>query len=169
MSTFTYYLAKGLSGEADLIDDGVISLTELMLYVRYQVAKKTDGQQTPMMGRLHGSGEMIFHSRSFVSEAKNVSKEHIAIIKTKDDELSKSPATLCFRVVNVENWDSLNIREQPTHKSNIVFTIPYDAKNVASLGEERKLKNGSVWKKIEYKYYSGWVNSRYLSIEGKCE
>lgn len=60
MSIFTYYLTKGLSGEADLIQDGVVSLSELLLYVRYQVAKFTDGEQTPMMGRLSGAGEMIF-------------------------------------------------------------------------------------------------------------
>ncbi len=60
MSTFTHYLAKGLAGEADIIEDGVISLSELLLYVRFQVAKWTDGEQTPMMGRLSGAGEMIF-------------------------------------------------------------------------------------------------------------
>ncbi|TVZ41909.1 putative peptidoglycan binding protein [Alteromonadaceae bacterium 2753L.S.0a.02] len=60
MSTFTYYLTKGLQGEADIIEDGVISLSELLLYVRFQVAKKTDGLQTPMIGRLSGEGEMIF-------------------------------------------------------------------------------------------------------------
>lgn len=63
MSTFTHYLAKGLSGEADLFEDNVISISELLLYVRYQVAKETDGRQTPMMGRITGAGEMIFKSR----------------------------------------------------------------------------------------------------------
>jgi hypothetical protein len=60
MSTFTHYLVQGLSGEADLIEDKVISISELLLYVRYQVAKGTDGAQTPMMGRVSGAGEMIF-------------------------------------------------------------------------------------------------------------
>jgi hypothetical protein len=60
MSTFTYYLTKGLQGEADIIEDGVISLSELLLYVRFQVAKETDDLPTPMIGRLSGAGEMIF-------------------------------------------------------------------------------------------------------------
>lgn len=60
MSTFTHYLVKGLNGEADIIEDNVISISELLLYVRYQVAKQTDGSQTPMMGRISGAGEMIF-------------------------------------------------------------------------------------------------------------
>jgi len=60
ISTFTRYLAEGLDGKADYTQDNVISLTELLLYVRYEVATKTKGAQTPMIGRLEGSGEMIF-------------------------------------------------------------------------------------------------------------
>jgi len=63
MSTFTYYFIEGLSGKADYTNDTVISLTELLLFVRYQVAKKTQGEQTPMMGRISGPGEMIFFLR----------------------------------------------------------------------------------------------------------
>jgi hypothetical protein len=60
ISTFTRFLAEGLAGKADYTKDGVVSLTELLLYVRYQVAQKTNGSQTPMIGRLDGTGEMIF-------------------------------------------------------------------------------------------------------------
>jgi hypothetical protein len=62
MSTFTYYLAKGLDGDADLFKNGVISLTELFLYVQYEVASRTSSSQIPMMGRVFGSGEMLFRS-----------------------------------------------------------------------------------------------------------
>ena len=64
MSTFTYYLSEGLSGAADYTDDQVISLTELILFVRYNVANKTSGAQTPMMGRISGIGEMVFDLRT---------------------------------------------------------------------------------------------------------
>ena len=64
MSTFTYYLSEGLSGAADYTDDQVISLTELLLFVRYNVANKTSGAQTPMMGRISGIGEMVFDLRT---------------------------------------------------------------------------------------------------------
>jgi len=60
MSTFTYYLDEGLSGRADYTQDGVVSLSELLVYVRYNVANRTGGRQTPMVGRLNGAGEMIF-------------------------------------------------------------------------------------------------------------
>jgi peptidoglycan hydrolase-like protein with peptidoglycan-binding domain len=64
MSTFTYYLTQGLAGKADYTGDDVISLTELLLFVRYNVATKTSGMQTPMMGRISGAGEMIFDLRT---------------------------------------------------------------------------------------------------------
>jgi hypothetical protein len=61
MSTFTHYLARGLEGEANIFDkNGIISLTELFLYVQYNVAKQTDSRQIPMLGRLRGDGEMLF-------------------------------------------------------------------------------------------------------------
>jgi Caspase domain len=61
MSTFTYFLAKGLQGDANIFDkNGIISLTELFLYTQYNVAKQTDSKQIPMLGRLIGDGEMLF-------------------------------------------------------------------------------------------------------------
>lgn len=60
ISTFTRFLTDGLEGAADYTNDQVVSLTELLLFVRYQVAHKTKGAQTPMIGRFDGSGEMIF-------------------------------------------------------------------------------------------------------------
>jgi hypothetical protein len=63
MSTFTYFFVEGLSGKADYTNDNVITLTELLVYVRYEVAKQTGGVQTPMMGRISGAGEMVFDLR----------------------------------------------------------------------------------------------------------
>lgn len=60
MSTFTYFLVDGLNGMADYTNDNMITLTELLVYIRYQVARKTGGTQTPMIGRISGTGEMIF-------------------------------------------------------------------------------------------------------------
>jgi hypothetical protein len=68
MSVFTYFLTQGLSHaknstNADYTGDGIITLTELLLYVQYEVAKKTHGTQIPMLGRIEGQGEMIFDLR----------------------------------------------------------------------------------------------------------
>jgi len=68
MSIFTHFLANGLSKtekvkNADYTNDGIITLTELLLYVQYEVAQKTNATQIPMLGRIHGDGEMIFDLR----------------------------------------------------------------------------------------------------------
>lgn len=61
MSTFTYYLAEGLNGSADILgNNGLITLSELFVYVQYKVAERTQSKQIPMLGRIHGDGEMLF-------------------------------------------------------------------------------------------------------------
>jgi uncharacterized caspase-like protein len=45
---FTYYLLKGLHGEADANKDGTVTAGELFAYVRDNVAKATSGNQSPM-------------------------------------------------------------------------------------------------------------------------
>jgi hypothetical protein len=61
MSTFTHYLANGLqTREADFLNYGVVTLTELFLYTQFHVAERTKAAQIPMMGRIFGSGEMLF-------------------------------------------------------------------------------------------------------------
>src|SRR5262249_44229003 len=47
---FTFFLLKGLSGEADADHDGIVSLGELMEYVRDQVRGATGSQQIPAIG-----------------------------------------------------------------------------------------------------------------------
>lgn len=60
-STFTHYLAEGLRGKADILgNNGLITLSELFVYVQHKVAAQTDGQQIPMLGRIKGNGEMLF-------------------------------------------------------------------------------------------------------------
>ncbi len=64
MSTFTHFLAEGLKGKADFFGDGTITLTELLVYIQYEVARKTGSQQIPMLGRMVGNGEMIFRPKN---------------------------------------------------------------------------------------------------------
>jgi len=64
MSTFTHFLAEGLLGKANVIQDDVITLSELYVYVQYEVAKRTNAAQIPMLGRMFGSGEMLFRPPS---------------------------------------------------------------------------------------------------------
>jgi uncharacterized caspase-like protein len=54
---FTYYLLKGLKGEADFNKDGTVTAGELFAYVRDNVLKATGGDQSPMA--LPGLAERI--------------------------------------------------------------------------------------------------------------
>jgi len=63
MSIFTSFLIKGLH-EADYTKDGAITLSELTLYVQDSVSRyvfeKYQKEQTPVMGKVKGAGEMVF-------------------------------------------------------------------------------------------------------------
>lgn len=62
MSVFTHYLVKGLSTKAaDYTRDGIITLSELLIYVQFNVASYTGSAQVPMSGRIAGYGEIIFN------------------------------------------------------------------------------------------------------------
>jgi len=63
MSTFTFYLIKGLSGAADYTNDEIITISELLVYVQYEVARETNSAQIPMLGKIFGQGEMVFDKR----------------------------------------------------------------------------------------------------------
>jgi len=47
---FTYFLLQGLQGDADTDHDGIVSIGELMEYVRDQVRAATQFQQIPAIG-----------------------------------------------------------------------------------------------------------------------
>lgn len=63
MSIFTSFLIKGLR-EADYTKDNAITLSELTLYVQDSVSRyvseKFQKEQTPVMGKVKGAGEMVF-------------------------------------------------------------------------------------------------------------
>jgi hypothetical protein len=56
---FTYYLLKGLQGEADKNNDGIVSVGELYEYVSAQVPKATKNTQTPLMSADEVAGEIV--------------------------------------------------------------------------------------------------------------
>ena len=53
---FTYYLLRGLAGDADLDKDGAITVRELHLYLQRKVHEKSGGNQTP---QLYNIGDMV--------------------------------------------------------------------------------------------------------------
>jgi hypothetical protein len=64
-SIFTYHLLEGLKGEAALSDDGTVTATELMAYVKTSVGKNQRSRQTPDYGYLPGhqsGGDFVFEA-----------------------------------------------------------------------------------------------------------
>ena len=59
-SVFTYYLLRGLSGEADKNKDNIILISELYLYIESQVRSETKRAQHPQLYRMIGDGEFMF-------------------------------------------------------------------------------------------------------------
>ena len=63
-SVFTYYLLQGLKGAkgADYNHDGVISVSELRVYVNAKVSEETKGKQNPQLYNLGDTeGQFIFY------------------------------------------------------------------------------------------------------------
>jgi len=57
---FTSFFIRALEGEADLNTDGFVTVSELGAYLRPQVTIASDSKQTPQVGSLEGSGEIVF-------------------------------------------------------------------------------------------------------------
>lgn len=57
---FTLYLLRGLKGEADLNNDGLVTASELGAFVQPNVYQASGQRQLPQYGRLEGEGEVVF-------------------------------------------------------------------------------------------------------------
>jgi WD40 repeat protein len=77
-SPFAEYLIKGLNGEADISDDGVITATELYVYLQSELGK-INIRQTPGFCQLqrHDKGEYIFAVPDF--DPSNLAKAPILV------------------------------------------------------------------------------------------
>ncbi|MBN2090702.1 caspase family protein [candidate division KSB1 bacterium] len=61
-SVYTYYLMKGLKGEADWNKDSVVSTFELQVYLNTYVSKDTENKQNPQLYYLDVSeGQFVFY------------------------------------------------------------------------------------------------------------
>jgi hypothetical protein len=103
-SLFTRYLVKGLqSGEADLDNDGSITVDELYDYVFDQVVKQTP-KQTPGKWTYKEQGEIVIASNP---KRLETSEPGIPLIEF-DDEIEKRLASLYTRGLSaywLEEWD----------------------------------------------------------------
>jgi uncharacterized protein YgiM (DUF1202 family) len=62
-------------------------------------------------------------------------------------------------VVNVANWDRLNVRSEPSSSSEIVTKHRYGDCGIVVVGEA-----AGSWYPVEDGHFEGWVNGKYVSM-----
>ena len=76
--------------------------------------------------------------------------------------------SLYHRIVEVEEWDVLNIRISPDHRSKKVGHIPPNEYCVLVIGEDYA-SNNTLWFQVNYNDTSGWVNSYFMTPSSNCD
>ena len=79
-----------------------------------------------------------------------------AIADTSDSNQS-------YDIVNVANWDALNIRSGAGTEYRVINEIPANSTGIKVISDEFDV-NGSTWVKINWDGQKGWVNKRYLTL-----
>ncbi len=73
-----------------------------------------------------------------------------------------SIATDIYKVKNIKQGESLNIKQQPSRKSKTLLALPHDASWILRRDTGRKVVNKVVWRKIQWNNQTGWVSAYYL-------
>lgn len=74
------------------------------------------------------------------------------------DLIELDNALLHFQVTNVEADDSLNVRDAPSVKGNVIGGLPPDSKPI----EVVSYNDNKTWGRINFEGESGWVSMAYL-------
>ena len=69
-----------------------------------------------------------------------------------------------YRVANVVEGDTLNLRSAASPDATVVDTIPRSARGVRATGASSQV-GGWAWKEVVYQGRRGWVNSRFLGTD----
>ncbi len=77
---------------------------------------------------------------------------------------SAAPELKVYKVTNIKQGSSLNMRAWPDTKSKILVALPHNAEWLAYSGSSTK-KGSSSWKKIHWNSQTGWVNDKYLKYD----
>ena len=99
---FTYFLEKGLRGEADQDGDGVVSANELWEYLRGKVAEasqKVGNRQTPMlMGEMtHDLGLTL--NPATLGHKRRIGQAIHELVGLGDDKLTTEEAEMCLTLL----------------------------------------------------------------------
>jgi formylglycine-generating enzyme required for sulfatase activity/predicted MPP superfamily phosphohydrolase/energy-coupling factor transporter ATP-binding protein EcfA2 len=140
---FTWYLLKGLQGNADLRGDGVISFLDLANYIRDRVSQEKGVVQDPQVGTF-GEGQFIFlYEKEEVKGAPPPQKVHESDIQgnsgTAPTKLEENTYKIALQAHNgqyvaaagggggkliaksdqINEWEIFNVVELPEGKVNL--------------------------------------------------
>ena len=107
---FTEYFLKGIEGQADADDDGVVTASELGAYLRPSVSKASEQKQTPLFGSMEGEGEFIFI-------LPDKGDKTTAIVEP--EEQKRQQERLLEREKVLHTWEELLKREEKELKKQI--------------------------------------------------
>ncbi|RTZ64617.1 MAG: hypothetical protein DSZ29_05320 [Aquificaceae bacterium] len=68
-----------------------------------------------------------------------------------------------YKIVNVANWDALNVRSGAGTEYRVINEIPANSNGIKII-DSTNSANGATWVKIKWNGQKGWVNKRYLTI-----
>jgi len=67
-----------------------------------------------------------------------------------------------YDIANVSAHDTLSLRTQAGGRSQLIATIPSNARFLNTTGKAEK-RGKSTWVEIKYRQHTGWVNKHYLT------
>jgi uncharacterized protein YraI len=70
-----------------------------------------------------------------------------------------------YKIINVDSWDTLNVRSGAGTGYDVISEIPASSKNIQIISSEKEV-GGATWVKVKWNGQSGWVNKHYLAVSG---
>lgn len=99
---FTYFLEKGLRGEADIDSEGIVSADKLWNYLRDKVKKASTSAGNPQNPVLIGemTHDLIFTLNPIAAKhKKHIADTIAALVGLSDDHLTTEEAELCIEIL----------------------------------------------------------------------
>ena len=70
-----------------------------------------------------------------------------------------------YKVKNISQGKSLQLKKYPSKKSKTLVALPHDASWMIRRDRRRKVINKVVWRKVQWNKHQGWVSAYYLASD----
>lgn len=104
-------------------------------------------------------------SPALENKAKTPAKPAESPPATKTNKQAALPYQAIAKVTGVQAPDTLNLRQTPDPKAQVIAKIPASATTLHYIGPHEQHKN-SRWVRIGFDEKTGWVNQKFLAFSG---